>query len=96
MLDVVDHMTTDLLVTWRRRCTLSLVVERVIFIKLAGFQFLSILPTSVAILAVNLDGLLVISGNHESKLVDNGCPIGPKLCLVGHAEKLLLTSCNPS
>ena len=94
MLDIKDKVDPDLSVAIRRLGPFSKVFEGLVFMELGHFKGSGILPLGVAIALVKLKGMSVVTWDLISILVAWCCSVRTEFGLVGHAEELLLPSCN--
>jgi len=80
----------SLLVTFRGLSSLTQILEGLVFVELGHLEGSRVLPFSVPIVLVKLDGMIVVSWDLIAILVVQHHAIGPELGLVGHAEELLV------
>ena len=95
MLDIIDHVDSNSLVSFGGRSAESKVLEHIEVIHAFHFLVFSINPLGVAILFVKSKGILVVSCNLNSTLELGSCSMRSEFGLVGHPQQLLLSSGNP-
>jgi hypothetical protein len=94
VLDCVDKVDCDLLVSVRSCLSLSSIVEGTIGEDRSQFFFLGVLPPGVPILLVDFDSLLMILRNEVSKHVDRSRAVGCELGLIDQSKEFLLAACR--
>ena len=90
MLDIVNQMYPDLLVSLSWVSTFAQVLEDIIGIHATELFDLCVSPKSVAILGIQIHSLGVVAWDKESELVDRSRAKGVELSLVGAPNHALL------
>ena len=93
---IVDHVTTDLLVSFGRWDTFAHIFERIKVHELTDLALFGISPTGVVIHFVDSHGIGVIVGNLVAIFVPSGGTIRLELGLVGESTKKFGTLANTS
>jgi len=91
MLHIKDKVNSYLLVALKWFCSLTQVLEGLVFMKLGHLKGSGILPLGVAIVLIKFNSMVVTTWDFIPKLVAWCHAIGPELGLVSHVEEPLVT-----
>ena len=93
MLDIKDKVDSNLFIAIRGLGSFPKILECLVLMELGHLQGSRILPLGVSIALVKLKSMVIISWDLITILVSWGA-VGMEFGLIGHAEELLLPSCN--